>query len=396
MIRRAPPPAELARRHATLAIVALTLAALNLRPGLSSVGPVLPRIRSDLSLTSAEAGLLTTLPSLCFAAFAPMAARLSQRFGTERTVIAALGLIGIATALRWPADRAASLFGATIVLGFAIAIAQTLLPPVVKRRFPGRAVLATGAYALAINLGALMAASLTAPAAHALGGSWEAALGIWSLLTVPAVAAWVVLERVSPDRAPAVRAPTRLPWRSPLAWKLTLYMGGLSIIYIVLLTWLAPRYEDLGYSDSRAALVLTVFTAGQIVGGVLVPLLARHRGDLRRWLAVSTALVAVGALGLGLGGGSAPWVWATLAGLGMGGAFPLTLTLFVIFARTPEESSRLTAMGFSIGYLIAAVGPALAGALRDITGSLALPITLLGIVALIMLAGIPSLRRTAD
>jgi CP family cyanate transporter-like MFS transporter len=391
----APASARTARRRAILVGAALILAALNMRPALSSVGPVLPRIRTDLSLTNAQAGLLTTLPVLCFAAFAPSAARLAQRFGSERTILGALVLLAVATALRAPADHAAALFAVTIVIGFAIAIAQTLLPPVVKRRFPGEAVLATGAYALAINLGALLAASLTAPAAHALDGSWEAALGLWSLLVVPAVLAWVLVERISPDRAPGVRVPTRLPWRSPLAWKLTLYMAGLSLIYIVMLTWLAPRYEDLGYSDARAALVLTVFTGGQIVAGVLVPILARRRGDLRAWLAASTALVAVGTLALGLGGDASPWVWASIAGLGMGGAFPITLALFVVFASTPEESSRLTAMGFSVGYLIAAAGPALAGGLRDLTGSLALPLTLIGVVALVMIAGIPSLHRPA-
>ena len=140
--------------------------------------------------------------------------------------------------------------------------------------------------------------------------------------------------------------PTRLPWRSPLAWKLTLYMGGLSIIYIVLLTWLAPRYEDLGYSDSRAALVLTVFTAGRSspacwcrsspATAATCAVAGREHGARRRRAPRARA-----------GRFRLPWVWASLAGLGMGGAFPLTLTLFVIFARTPEESSRLTAMGFS-------------------------------------------------
>jgi CP family cyanate transporter-like MFS transporter len=296
--------------------------------------------------------------------------------------------------LRWPAHHVVPLFLVTFALGVGVAFAQTLLPAVVKQRFAARAMLVTGAYALSINLGALLGASLSAPAVHALHGSWAGSLALWSLFAPLAVAAWAFLARGVCDRAPEAVRPAlrRLPWGSATAWKLTAYMGGLSVIYIVQLTWLAPRYEDLGYSDSRAALVLTTFTGAQIVSGLLVPPLAHRGRDRRPWLALTTALVGVSALGVGLTGDWAPWLWAAVGGLGMGGAFPVALTLFVDFASTPEESSRITAMVFSVGYLIASGGPALAGAIRDLTGSLAVPFVLLGVLAFVMVSGIPALR----
>jgi MFS transporter, CP family, cyanate transporter len=379
-------------RRATLGVAALTLAALNLRPGLASVGPVVPRIRDDLGLSGAESGLLTTIPTLCFGLFAPVSARLAHHFGTERTIVGALALAGVATALRWPAHHPVPLFVVTFALGVGIAFAQTLLPSVVKQRFAARALLVTGAYALSINLGALLGASLSAPATHALSGSWAGSLALWSGLAPLAVLAWVLLAREAEGRTARAPVPGRLPWRSPIAWKLTSYMAGLSIVYIVVLTWVPSRYEDVGYSDNRAALVLTVFTGAQLVGGVIVPPLAHRRPDRRPWLVVSTALVAVGMLGVGLAGASLSWLWAAVGGLGMGGAFPLALTLFVDFASTPAEASRLTAMGFSVGYLVASAGPAVAGEIRDVTGSLAIPFSLLGALSMALTVGVTALR----
>jgi CP family cyanate transporter-like MFS transporter len=381
-------------RQAALVVVALALAALNLRPALAGIGPLLPSIRADLGLSSAAAGLLTTIPTLCFAGFALGAARLGRRWGLERTIIAAMALTGLATALRGAGRSVAVMFGATLLLGVGIAIAQALLPAVVKQRFPDRAVLVTGLYALAINLGALMAASVSEPIAAALG-SWPDALAMSALAAPAAIVAWVLVARGSASADPAaVVVPPRLPWGSRPAWRLTLAFAGLALIFIVVLTWVAPRYHDLGWSEGRAGLVLTAFTAAQIAGGLVVPALAYRSGELRRSYGASVALLSVGALGIGVAPLTAPWLWAACLGLGMGGAFPLLLTLFVDFAATPQESSRLTAMGFSVGYLLASVGPIAAGALRDVTGSLGSAFTVLAAVGAVMAATTSRLRAT--
>jgi CP family cyanate transporter-like MFS transporter len=394
-------PARPPARSAALVLGALVLAALNLRPALASIGPLLASIRRDLGLSSAQAGLLTTIPTLCFGVFALSAARLGVRFGLERTIVAALALTGVATALRIAGQDVLVLFADTVLLGVGIAVAQALLPAVVKQRFPDTAVLVTGAYALSINAGALMAASLSAPVADALG-SWPAALALWGLLAPAAVLAWLLVARRPAARAAdaeavatvaAVVAPARLPWRSRTAWRLTLMMAGASVIFIVTLTWLAPRYQDLGWSSGRAGLVLTAFTAMQILGGLIVPPLAYRARDRRAWLGGSLVAVAAGLVGVGLAPLAAPWLWAACVGIGMGGAFPLLLTLFVDFAATPEESSKLTAMGFFVGYLVAAGGPTAAGAIRDLSGSLGVSFVLLGAIGIAMAAATPRLRR---
>lgn len=380
-------------RRGGLVVVALVLAAVNLRPGLASVGPVLPSIRRDLGLSSAQAGLLTTIPTLCFGLCAPLAPRLSRRFGIERTMIGALTVVGVMTVLRVAGHAVGVLFLTTTALGVGIAIAQTLLPAVVKQRFPERAVLATGAYALCINLGALMAASAAAPLAGALAGSWEKSLASWSLLAPAAVVAWFAVGRGADT--PAVPAPSNMPLRSPAAWALTAFMGGLSIIYIVTLAWLAPLYHTHGYTSGRSGVILSFFAGAQIVTGVLVPPLAHRRGDRRVWLACSLGAVGIGALGTALAPLAAPAGWAVVGGLGMGAAFPLILSLFVERARHPEEASGLTAMGFGGGYVLASAGPALAGGVGDLTGSLAAPFAVIGAIALVMAGVAPALVGAA-
>lgn len=392
------PPSPRPARSAALVVGALVLAALNLRPALASVGPLLASIRHDLGLSSAQAGLLTTIPTVCFGVFALIAARLGVRFGLERTIVAALALAGVATALRVAGHDVVVLFADTVLLGVGIAVAQALLPAVVKQRFPDTAVLVTGAYALSINAGALMAASLSAPAADALG-SWPAALALWGLPAPFAVLAWLLVARGQPARAAEPEAvavvvvPARLPWRSRTAWRLTVMMAGASVIFIVTLTWLAPRYQDLGWTSGHAGLVLTAFTATQILGGLIVPPLAYRTRDRRAWLGGALVAVAVGLLGVGLAPLAAPWLWAACVGIGMGSAFPLLLTLFVDFAATPQESSKLTAMGFCVGYLVAAGGPTAAGAIRDLTGSLGISFALLGAIGVAMVIATPRLRR---
>jgi CP family cyanate transporter-like MFS transporter len=73
-------------------------------------------------------------------------------------------------------------------------------------------------------------------------------------------------------------------------------------------------------------------------------------------------------------------------GVGLGAVYPLLLALFVDHAQTPEESGRLTAMAFFGGYLLASAGPFAAGALRDLTGSLALAFAILAAIAVLMAA----------
>lgn len=66
-----------------LLIAGILLIAFNLRPAITSVGPLIGAIRSDLQLSNGLAGFLTTLPLLSFALLSPITPKIGKRLGNE-------------------------------------------------------------------------------------------------------------------------------------------------------------------------------------------------------------------------------------------------------------------------------------------------------------------------
>jgi MFS transporter, CP family, cyanate transporter len=197
-------------------LVGLLLVALNLRPAISSVPPILETIRQDLGLDRAFLGLLTTIPVLCMSIVALAAPKISGRIGAERAVLWSVVLIGVAVTGRLAAGQPGVLFATTLVAGVGIAVAQSLLPAVVKGWFPDRAALVTGLYTVGITGGLALAALATVPIERTLGGFWPGALAAWSLPVAVAAVFWLPLaSRARSSPLPEVaRERTRLPWRS--------------------------------------------------------------------------------------------------------------------------------------------------------------------------------------
>ncbi|HET6751058.1 MAG TPA: MFS transporter [Actinomycetes bacterium] len=415
----ARPPGRRRPGGGALAAV-LVLVALNLRPAIASVPPVLPDIQRDLGLSGTAAGVLTALPVVCLGVFAPVAARLAARFGVGRVVAASLVVLGAGTLAR-AAGGAAWLFAATLVAGAGLAVGGALLPGIVKANFPeDRAATVTGLYTTGLAGGALLAAALTVPLRNLFGGSWAPALALWALPAVAALAVWRrVAAVVGADRPPgepgpaaagpaelpaagphpaelpaggphpAERTPGRqcggLPWRSGLAWRVTLYTGLQSLLFYAALTWLSPLYQARGWSAERAGALLAVFSLAQLVATLGLPVLADRTGDRRPWIALSVGACTAGLLLVAVAPLAAPWPVAALIGFGVGGQFAMALTLLVDVAADPAASQRLSGMAFLVGYLLAAAGPAAVGGLYDATGGFTaafLALTGIGVVTL--------------
>ena len=362
-------------------LVVVVGVALNLRPAIAAVPPLLDTIQSDLGLSATGAGLLTALPVVCMGLFAPAGAALARRVGREAAVSCALALVGVGTLVRGAGASAVPLYAGTVVAGVGIAIGGVLLPGVVKAWFPDRPGTVTGLYTAGLVAGATVASAATVPLMDALGIGWPTAIAAWGLLALAALAAWApVTGRL---RAPAGPAPgrLRLPWGSGVAWRATLYMGSQSLLYLAA-----------GWSAGRAGLLLGLFSFTQIFSALAVPALADRGGDHRPWLAVCVGTVTAMLAALGLVPEAAPWLWATLLGLGVGGMFALALTLLVKLAPTPAAAASLSGMALLVGYLLAATGPVLAGALYDAAGSYRVPfLVLAGIGAATLAVGV-SLR----
>ena len=343
---------------------ALLLASFNLRPAVTSLGPVLPEVMRSTGMAVAAASVLTTLPALCFGLFAPLAPLLARRFGVERTVLYMLLLLSAGTLLRW-AETTWALFAGAVLAGAAIGVINVLLSALVKRDFPDRVALMTGLYTMVLSGGAAIAAGASAPLTMRLG-SWGAALTVWA---APALLAAVALAAVLPAKfRPAAHRPLPGLWRNALAWQVTLLMGFQSATTYCAFGWLAPILRDRGMEAVSAGLVLSVSVLvqlGSTLGGA--PFAALWR-DERGPAILSLGVGLVGFLGCLYAPLSWVWCAAVVMGVGQGAVFSITLSIIVLRSPDAATAAQLSGMAQAVGYLLASMGPFLLGLAHQWTG----------------------------
>ncbi|MFC7624217.1 CynX/NimT family MFS transporter [Microlunatus sp. GCM10028923] len=382
-------PISSGRSGRALLLWGLLVVAANLRAGLTGVGPLLDRVQADLGLTPAVAGLLNTVPLLLFAAVSPFVPRLAARWGAERLLGGALVVLASGILLR-SASGAAGLFAGTCLIGAGIAVGNVILPSLIKRDFPDRVGLLTGAYATVMGGVAAVASGVAVPIAEAATGGWRTALGCWAVLAAVAVVGWLPRLRTRPPAAP-VRQRQRLPWASPLAWAVTAFLGLQSLGFYVVITWLPQLVRSAGFGAAEAGWLLFLFQAVAVLAGLAVPVALRRGRDQRVPAVVSSALLLTGYAGLLLAPGLA-WLWSVVLGLGGGACLVLALAFLGLRARDSAAAGALSAMAQSVGYLLAAAGPVAFGLLHSAGGGWQVPMLLLcgvaaGQVAVAFVAG---------
>ncbi len=367
--------------RATLIVLAgIILIAINLRPALSSLAPVLTEVSRDTGLDSLSAGWLTTLPVLCLGLFGPLAPWLARRHGSERVILVALLTLAAGIVLRG-LDGRTGLFGGTIVAGASIGIIGVLLPGIVKRDFPGQASLMTGVYTLALCLGAALAAGATVPLAQWHTQGWRPALMFWAIPAVLAALVWLPQSRHSARPAATThREPSLL--RSPLAWQVTAYLGLQSSLAYIVFGWLPSILIDRGLTPVDAGLTLSLSVMMQMVTALLAPALANLGRDQRLPIAIMVILSFAGLIGMLEGATSSLWWWGIVLGLGQGGAFGLALALIVLRTANPVQAASLSGMAQGVGYLMAAAGPLAVGLLHRQTGNWHSLVLLVSIISL--------------
>ena len=352
---------------------AVVLVALNLRPSVVGVGPLLAEIRADEALSATAAGVLTALPVLCFGLLAPVAPRLARRIGIERALLAALVVL-IAGCVVRALPSAVALFGGTVLIGAAIASGNVLMPALVKRDFAHRTGAMTAAYSASISVGGALGAAATAPLADGLGLGWRAALGVWAVWALVATLCWLPqLRRVArPTGSPAPVAALRC---SAVAWQVTAFMGLQSLGFYATTSWLPAVFVDRGWSAATAGVLVATMSLTGIAGGMAAPVLAA-RSTRQSGLAVGlTAVTAIGLAGV-LVPGLEPVACAVL-GVGQGAALGMALTLMTLRAPDSAHAAQLSGMAQCLGYTLAAAGPFAVGALHDLTDGWTVPLVLL-------------------
>ncbi|MFD1214437.1 CynX/NimT family MFS transporter [Arthrobacter sp. GCM10027362] len=386
-----------------LMMAGIMLVAANLRPVLTAVGPLLDQIGADTGLGEAALGFLAAVPLLAFGAFSPLAHGISGRFGVERTVFVSLLVLAAGTLLRPAPGSPANLWAGTVIIGAAIAVCNVLLPAILKRDFPTRMASLTGLYSAVLggiaSLGAGLAVPLSRlPVGDGAPGGWRFALAAYVVLTVPALLLWLpqvrrrragsqpgkpgpqAAARVAKDASP----PRGAVWKSGVAWQVTLYMGLQSMSFYILITWLPTLERSYGRGHVESGWDLMLFQLIGVVSSLLTPQLLRGRQQ-RFAATLPPFLVAAGVAGLMLAPGGM-LLWVLLAGFGGGSSLVTALALFGLRTMNHREASALSGMAQSVGYLLAAAGPPLFGALYGRTGTWWLPLLLLVAVAVAQMA----------
>ena len=373
-----------------LLVLGIVLSALNLRPAITSLGALLKEVRDGLGMSGSVAGLLTSVPPLCFAVFGVMAPRLARRFGPGAVVCAGMVAVTGGLLVRPYVGGTAGFLAGTALALMGIAVSNVLMPVIVKRWFPDRVGSMTGLYSMALALGTAVAAAVTVPMTEALGDSWRTGLAVWAGLAGAAVLPWIpfvrrprassgqeaaagaeharVAETVARDAAPALRIT-----RSRTAWALAVFFGLQATAAYITMGWMAQIFRDAGVPASTAGLLLAVTMVMGVPLAFVIPRVATrlpHQGPIVLALGVC-GLAGYAGLYLAPAGGA--WAWALLLGVS-NCAFPLALTMVGMRARTGAGVAQLSAFAQSTGYLISIPGPLLVGVLYQHSGGWGLPI----------------------
>jgi MFS transporter, CP family, cyanate transporter len=374
-----------------LLVVAVTAAGFNLRTAVSNLPPLFPDLQTQLHLSSAALSLLAATPVICFGAAAAPAAWLNRRFGEEVVLLAALGVLAAGLLLRGVAPSV-MLFPGTVLAASAIAILNVLLSSMIKRRKPDRAGLLISTYLTALCVGAVIASLLAVPLYQASGGSLLLTLGVWAAPAALAMLLWLpqLRYRAAGERhgvravpiSGPISGPTPVPThikvqKYALAWQVMGFMGLQSLLYYAALSWLPTIFQDRGTSAVTAGNLLALMAAGNLVGALIVPVLANRTADQR-------ALVVPSMIAMGIGLAGSLWAplgtaafWVSVLGIGQGSCLGLAIFFMVARAPNPAVAASLSAFAQSAGYLVASVGPLAFGLLHSVTGSWNLPAVLL-------------------
>lgn len=349
-------------------LLLVVLIGLNLRPFLTTSAPLAAAIRADTGMTLQAMSLLTLVPMALMGLLAFAGPAIRSALGEKPSIIMALSLMGAGSLARLFVSNGPELVATAILLGAGVAIIQAVFPGVLKRCFAENLAVVMGLYS-AMLMGGGAAGARLAPLFAGAAGGWRSGLG-W--LAVPAMIATAAAAIILPRSKSACGKPSVSPaglLSLPRSWLLILCFGLVNGGYSTAIAWLAPFYQERGWSASASGSLLAVMALAQGMAALLFPVLARHGRDRRGWLWSTLALQAGGYLGLAIAPDLAPSLWAVCLGAGLGASFALTMVLALDHLAEPAAAGALAAIMQGGGFLLAAVAPWVVALLHDRTGN---------------------------
>jgi CP family cyanate transporter-like MFS transporter len=373
-------PAESSRRTPpfgpALVVIAVALISINLRPGATSLGPLLEEVRAGLHLSPTLAGVVTALPGFAFAAAGGAAVGLSRRIGLSRGITYGVAAVVIALVARVLTDSSLLFLVLTALALAGMGLGNVLVPAWIKTHSSDGGVRLMTIYSMGLTVGGAGGPLLAAPVAGIAPGQWRGALGMWGVVALAALIPWVIITLKDPVRGavgPKVSSRVR---HSPTAIALTVLFGVQSMNAYVQFGWLPQIYRDAGLSAGSAGGLTAILTGLGIIGGLIMPTVIHRSRDLSPWMIAFGCLAAAGYLGLLVAPATVPWLWVVLLGLS-GFAFPTAIALITARTRDPRITGQLSGFVQPVGYLLAGIGPLVVGLLHELTGGWTLVLVLL-------------------
>jgi MFS transporter, CP family, cyanate transporter len=349
----------------------LWLTGMSMRVTILAVPPVIPLIHDDLHLSEAQVGFLVSLPSLVFALAAVPGSLLVQRLGTFLTLTVGMAVTAVAGAARGGAVDVWTLFAATFVMGFGVAIMQPALPALVREWLPQRIALGAATSTNGLVMGGTLAPALTVPLVLPLtGNSWRLDFVVWAAPALATLLAFLLLAPRGTGTAP-LESPTDRrwwpDWKNPLVWLLGLTFGANNAIFYGTNAFVPDYLVGHGRADLIGPALACLNGAQLVATLMLIPV----ANQVQRWRSLPYLIFGPISFASALGLVFADGVWIVVSAATIG--FSTAITFAVLLALPPMLSKpgdvhRTAAGMFTISYSCAVIIPTLSGGVWDLTG----------------------------
>lgn len=348
-----------------LLLIAVLLLSANLRAPLTSVGVLLPAINDDLQLSAFATSIIAILPLLAFSFASLFAAPVSTKIGLNRTIVYALIVITVGIIFR-SLGSSTLLFTGILLIGIGIAFGNVLAPVFIKASFPLQVGIVTALYTVSMNIFGALSSAVSAPIAKAT--NYNISLAVIGIVTIITLIIWIiVLQKDKEVEAPHPIAMTSSIWRSPLAWQITLFMGGQSVIFYSLINFLPIILKEQHIPVEVTGGYLTVLQMAIIIFTFIIPMIAANMAHQVYLGCINGLLFMAGIAGMIYGDVKYMLVYILFIGVALGISFGLVNLFFSLKTEYTHTAKQLSGMAQSIGYLFAALSVLIFGVIHDYT-----------------------------
>jgi CP family cyanate transporter-like MFS transporter len=371
----AAPPKP--RTVVVFGVVALVLIGLNLRTGIAGASALLHDLQQVLGYGPLVAAVIPSIPTLCFALAGAATSWLTGRLGVEKAILLALAFLAGGLLLRGiPATG--MLLAGTVVGMSGLAVCNVAMPSFIREHFAHRTSVMTALYTVTMTTGATVAAVAVVPLSMALG-SPSAAVGALGFVAVAAFLGFLPMVLHTHRNSVRSTAANISPWpllRTRKGQLLTAIFTLQALLAYALISWFPSMLTSMGLNAADSGLLFGLMQLVSVPAGMLILAIGSRPRMLRPALYLVSTIMVAGLASLLVLPVSLAFVPAVLLGFGLG-IFPLVMVMISRSGTSTAETTALSTLAQSTGYLLATAGPFGTGLLYGVTGSWTLPVALL-------------------